>query len=188
MSIPGSWTRWFRPPLVVLVEFLFMLIFCLPRFAIFNRMKTLFLSLMGARVGRRCVFYPGVWIMPGYGLTAGDDVDFALGVIVTTAGGVDIGNRVLIGYRSQILSTNHRIPDGGERIFDAGHVGKRVSIGDDVWIGASCIILPGVSIGEGAVVAAGSVVARDVKPFAIVAGVPAKVIRQRPVTDNSRIE
>lgn len=56
---------------------------------------------------------------------------------------------------------------------------KRVVIGNDVWIGIRCIIMDGVSIGDGAVVAAGSVVTKDVAPYAIVGGVPAKVIRFR---------
>jgi acetyltransferase-like isoleucine patch superfamily enzyme len=64
-------------------------------------------------------------------------------------------------------------------IFDAGHQNKKVTIANDVWIGANCIILPGVNIGEGAVVAAGSVVTKNVEPFSIVAGIPAKFIKQR---------
>lgn len=179
MNSSGIWKRTVRPFFIILAECLLVIVFSLPRFAFFNRMKALFLLILGASIGRRCVFYPGVWIMPGRCLTVGDDVDFALGVIVTTGGGVDIGSRVLIGYRTQILSTNHVIPEGVGRIFGAGHIGKPVRIGDDVWIGANCTILPGVSIGEGAVVAAGSVVTRDVEAFAIIAGVPAKVIRYR---------
>jgi acetyltransferase-like isoleucine patch superfamily enzyme len=177
--------RGVRPFLVVLAESLLAVVFSLPRFRGLNWLKALLLSAMGARIGRRCIFYPGVWIMPGRGLSVGDDVDFALGVIVTTGGGVEIGNRVLIGYRTQILSTNHRIPEGTSRIFDAGHVGDNVRIANDVWIGANCIILPGVSIGEGAVVAAGSVVTGDVEPFAVVAGVPARIIRHRILAANA---
>lgn len=56
---------------------------------------------------------------------------------------------------------------------------KPVTVGDDVWIGQRALILPGVSIGTGAIVAAGSVVTRDVPPFAVVAGNPAKVIKDR---------
>ena len=63
--------------------------------------------------------------------------------------------------------------------FREARKAKRVSIGNDVWIGHGGIIMPGISIGDGAVVAAGAVVTRDVEPYAIVAGVPAKFLRWR---------
>lgn len=165
--------------LVVSYEFCMTIVFSLPRYSFFNKIKRFFLSLNGAKIGNRTTFYPGVWIAPGRNLIVGDDVDFALDVLITTGGGVTIGNRVLIGYRTQILSTNHVIPDKSRRIFDSGHEKKPVLIDDDVWIGANCIILPGVTIGEGAVIAAGSIVTKSVNPFSIVAGVPAKVIKSR---------
>lgn len=56
---------------------------------------------------------------------------------------------------------------------------KRIKIGHDVWIGSNCVILDGISIGNGAIIAAGSVVTKDVKPYSIVGGVPAKIIRMR---------
>jgi acetyltransferase-like isoleucine patch superfamily enzyme len=168
-----------RYPLVVGVEAIQAVLFALPRFRFCNFLKAAALRCMGARIGRRPVFYPGVWIAPGRCLRVGDDVDFALGVVVTTAGGVTIGDRVLIGYRTQILSTNHVIPSLPDKIFGGGHVARGVTIGADAWIGANCIVLPGVSIGAGAVVAAGSVVTRDVAPNAIVGGNPARVIRMR---------
>lgn len=165
---------------VVLVETISSLIFLLPRFRFLNWLKSLYLStVFGARIGRRVVYYSGVWIFPGRNLVVGDDVDFAKDVIVTTSGGVTIGHRVLIGYRAQILSSNHRIPPEPQRIIEAGHEHHPVTIRDDVWIGANCMILPGVTIHEGAVVAAGSVVTKDVPPYTIVGGVPAKVIRTR---------
>jgi acetyltransferase-like isoleucine patch superfamily enzyme len=79
----------------------------------------------------------------------------------------------------QILSQNHVIPEFNGRIFGSGHVKSKVRIEDDVWIGANSIILPGVTIGEGAVIAAGSIVTKDVLPFSIVGGVPAKLIKMR---------
>lgn len=170
----------FHYALVVWYEVLLRLIFGLPRFRTVNALKAVFLRGMGARVGRRVVFYPDIWIAPGRNLVIGNDVDLALGVLITTSGGVEIGDRTLIGYRAQIISGNHRIPNEGQRIFDAGHVYGRVKIGKDVWIGANAIILPGVTIGDGAVVAAGSIVTKDVAPFGIVAGVPAKLVRKRP--------
>ena len=59
------------------------------------------------------------------------------------------------------------------------HSGKKVTIGNDVWIGRQCIIMDGVNIGDGAIVATGAVVTKDVPPFAVVGGVPAKIIRYR---------
>lgn len=141
--------------------------------------KGFFLRAMGATVGERVVIYPGVWIAPGRNLVLGDDVDIAKDVIITTSGGVEIGCRTLIGYRSQILSSNHAIPPAGEPIFRAGHVHKPIRIGDDVWIGAGVVVTAGVEIGNGAVVAAGSIVTTDVPENAIVGGVPARVIRFR---------
>ncbi len=133
--------------------------------------------LNGAKIGARATFYPGVWIAPGRNLVVGDDVDFALGVLVTTSGGVKIGDRTLIGYRAQVISANHRIPEGGGRIFGSGHDKAQVTIGADAWIGANSIVLPGVTIGDGVIVAAGSVVSKDVEPYTIVGGIPAKTIK-----------
>ena len=165
--------------LVVMCESLITVLFALPRFRIANRAKSAFLRRMGAVIGSNVVYYPGVWIMPGRNLRIGDDVDLALDVLITTSGGVDIGDRVLIGYRTQILSGNHKVPRDRARIFDAGHELGRVQIGNDAWIGANVIVLPGVTIGEGAVVAAGSVVTKDVEQFTVVAGAPARLIRRR---------
>ena len=134
---------------------------------------------MGAKIGRGVVIYPGVWIAPGRNLIIGKKVDLAKDVIITTGGGVNIGDRTLIGYRTQILSSNHIIPPLGQYFLDSGHEHLPILIGDDVWIGANCIIVAGVSIGDGAVVAAGSVVTKAVPRNAIVGGVPAKVIKFR---------
>ncbi|HKU28106.1 MAG TPA: acyltransferase [Candidatus Sulfotelmatobacter sp.] len=166
--------------LVVLVETISWMVFKLPRFRLMNAMKSYYLRVVfGARIGRRVVYYPGIWIFTGRNLTVGDDVDFAHGVLVTTGGGLQIGSRTLIGYGARILTSNHRIPPVPERIFDAGHDEAPVVIGSDVWIGSNAIVLPGVTIGEGAVIAAGSVVTKDVAAWSIVGGVPAKTIRMR---------
>lgn len=169
--------------IISLLEYLLWLIFWLPRDSLSNCIKTFFLRLAGAKIEKRVVYYPGVWIMPGRNLIVGNDVDFAFGVIITTNGGVSIGDRTLVGYRTQILSTNHNVPTGHGKIFSAGHEKKPVNIGSDVWIGANCIILPGVTIGEGAVIAAGSVVTKNVAPYTYAAGVPARMIKVRQKSD-----
>lgn len=165
--------------LVTLHELLSMIIFSLPRFRLLNSFKSFFLRLNGSRIGKRVVFYPGVKLSPGTNLSVGNDVDFAWGVLVTTKGGVKIGDRTLIGYNTQIFTANHVIPNNREQIFFSGHTYKSVIIEEDVWIGANCIILPGVKIGKGAVVAAGSVVTKNVTEFTIVGGNPAKVLKER---------
>lgn len=166
--------------LVVSAETLSWVVFKLPRFQFMNALKSAYLrTIFRAKIGKRVIYYPGIWIFTGQNLIIGDDVDFAHGVLVTTGGGVTIGDRTLIGYGAKILSSNHRIPPVPQRIFNSGHVDAPVRIGPDVWIGANSTILPGVSVGEGAVVAAGSVVTKNVPAWSIVGGVPAKVIRQR---------
>ncbi len=154
-------------------------LFSLPRYRVFIFLKQSLLRIMGAKFGKGVVIYPGVWISPGRNLIVGDDVDLAKDVLITTSGGVTIGDRTLIGYRSLIISSNHSIPPIGEPFPISGDVHAPVSISKDVWIGANCVITPGVEIGEGAVIAAGSVVTKDVPANAIYGGVPAKLIRMR---------
>lgn len=166
--------------LVVLAETISTLIFKLPRFMILNGLKSTYLRLMfGAKIGRRVIYYPDIWIFTGRNLVIGDDVDLARGVLITTDGGVEIGDRTLIGYGTKILSKNHVIPPNHGQIFTSGHVSKKVLIGSDVWIGANALILPGVEIGNGSVVAAGSVVTKNVGNYEIVGGCPARHIKSR---------
>lgn len=160
-------------------ESLSFLIFSLPRHKLFNFIKSNYLRVQGASVGKNITYYPGIKINPGFNIKLGSDVDLAWGVIITTKGGVEIGDRSLIGYRTQIISANHIIPQNREKIFYAGHSPNKIIIANDVWIGANCIITAGVVIGEGAVVAAGSVVTKNVEPYTIVGGVPAKLIKIR---------
>jgi acetyltransferase-like isoleucine patch superfamily enzyme len=165
--------------IVVSYEMIMRFLFSLPRFRFLNFLKSNFLRLFGAKVGKKIVYYPGVWITPPSKIVIGNDVDLALNVLITASGGVYIGDRTLIGYGTKILSSNHIIPDRNKKIFYSGHENKKVIIENDVWIGADCIILPGVVIGEGAVVAAGSVVTKNVKEYTIVAGVPASPVKER---------
>ena len=89
-------------------------------------------------------------------------------------GGITIGDDVLVGPQTIIATLNHD-PDPDKR---GGMFAKPVVIGNKVWLGARVTICPGVRIGEGAIVAAGAVVTKDVPPRTVVAGVPAKVIKQ----------
>lgn len=165
--------------LVCTYELFSSVIFALPRHKLFNIVKSNYMRLQGAKIGKSITYYPGIKINPCMNIKLGNQVDLAWGVIITTGGGVEIGDRTLIGYRTMISSANHVIPPNREKIFHAGHTPEKVIIENDVWVGGNCVITAGVTIGEGSVVAAGSVVTKDVAPFTIVGGVPAKFIKQR---------
>lgn len=171
-----------KPMVVITYETIMEIILLLPRYKSINFVKKLFLQAVGAKIGKRVVMYPGLWISPGRGLEIQDDVDLAKDVLITTSGGVFLGERTLIGYRTQIFSSNHTIPPIGLPFPVSGDKHQKVIILNDVWIGANCIITPGVTINEGAVIAAGSVVTKDVVANSIVGGVPAKIIKMRDST------
>lgn len=94
-------------------------------------------------------------------------------------GKVDIGENVLIAAHCCISSLNHNY--NRSLINIGGNVSKSVIIGDDVWLGYNVVILPGVKIGRGSVIGAGSVVVSDVPEYSIVVGNPAKVIKKRVI-------
>jgi acetyltransferase-like isoleucine patch superfamily enzyme len=94
--------------------------------------------------------------------------------------GVEMGKYVMIGPELLITGNDHRFDQPGTAVIFSGRpVAKTCVIEDDVWIGARVTILLGLNIGRGAIIAAGAVVTRDVAPYTIVGGVPARQIRQR---------
>lgn len=101
-----------------------------------------------------------------------------IGLHNTVIGPVKIGNHVNLAQGITITALNHNFKDSDKRIDEQGVSTNPVTIGDDIWIGANAVILPGVTIGDHSVVAAGAVVTKDVPPHSLVIGVPAKVIKQ----------
>ena len=97
---------------------------------------------------------------------------------IGSAAEVKIGSDVLVGPQLLIYTSNHGIKRDAPIRLQALRIAP-VEMGDDVWIGARCIIIPGVVIGNGVVVAAGSVVTKNVPDYAVVGGVPAKIIKFR---------
>ena len=101
-----------------------------------------------------------------------------IGLHNTIIGPVTIGSHVNLAQGITITALNHNFSNPDKRIDEQGVSTTSVTIGDDIWIGANAVVLPGVSIGSHSVVAAGAVVTKDVPPHSLVAGVPAKVIKQ----------
>ena len=100
-----------------------------------------------------------------------------IGIHNTIIGPVTIGSHVNLAQSITVTALNHNTSDHTQRFDQQGVSTRPVTIGDDVWIGANAVVLPGVTIGSHAVVAAGAVVTRDVPPCTLVAGVPAKVVK-----------
>lgn len=116
-------------------------------------------------------------------ISIGNDVYIGPYAIFACRKSISIGNKVLFGPKVTIMEGNHNFREIGVYIYD-NHIKREdddipVTISDDVWIGSNAVILKGVTIGRGAIVGAGAVVTKDVPPYAIVGGNPAKLIRYR---------
>ena len=129
------------------------------------------------RIGRRSVVESYCCINNAVGdVVIGDHT--RIGIHCTVIGPVTIGSHVNLAQGITVTALNHNFEDITKRIDEQGIATKPVTISDDVWIGANAVILPGVTIGHHAVVAAGAVVTKDVPDNCVVGGVPAKVIKQ----------
>ncbi|MFH1018979.1 MAG: acyltransferase [Pseudomonadota bacterium] len=113
-------------------------------------------------------------------LKIGDDTWIGQDVFLHAAGGIFIGKRVGIGPRVLIFTSFHKESGRDRAILDSPLAFEPVHIGDDCDIGIGATVLPGIRIGKGAQIGAGAVVTKDVSPYSVVAGNPARVIKKRP--------
>lgn len=133
-------------------------------------------ALFGVRFAdrRRATFMLRAQIAAPRGLSVGRGVIVGPDCLLDARGGIELGDNVNISGRT-ILQTAKHVVDAPDFVDALGPI----RVGNRVWIGSAATILGGVTIGEGAVVAAGSVVTHDVAPFTVVGGVPARPIRER---------
>lgn len=115
----------------------------------------------------------------GETLTIGNNVGIAANAFIAMRGKVEIGDNTIFGPNVSIHAENHVFKDFDIPIRLQGATRKGIRIGKDCWIGSKATILDGVTIGNGVIVAAGAVVNKDVPDYAIVGGVPAKIIKMR---------
>jgi maltose O-acetyltransferase len=150
-----------------------------------NRVRASVLRLAGFGIGRGVVMWGNPKVSGRgnlYGrLSIGAHTWMNFGCVLELGASIEIGERVTFGHQVMILTTTHAIGAADRR---AGTVCSRpVKIGDGAWLGARCLIMPGVTVGAGSVVAAGAVVNRDVPPHTVVGGVPARLIRALDPTE-----
>ncbi len=153
------------------------------RLALFPQLRAPWLRLLGARIGRRTILHDvrffNLYRRGLAGLEIGDGTSVGAFSVIGAGAGVRIGSNVMLGQRVNINSEMHRFEDPAVPIREQGAIREGIVVEDDCWIGSGAIVLDGVTVGRGSVVGAGSVVTRDLPPFSIAAGVPARVIGQR---------
>ena len=140
----------------------------------FWRWRNVVLRLFGAKVGAGCKVSNSAKIWAPWNLELGSFVAIDDQVNLYSAAKISIGTKVAISREAFICTASHDIAKPNRPL-----VTMPITIGDGVWIGARAIVLPGVTVGEGTVVGAGAVVTKDVAPWTVVGGNPAKVIGKR---------
>lgn len=122
---------------------------------------------------------PPMQVDMGRNIKIGNNVFINHSLTVMARGGIEIGDNVMIGPGVSLLTANHDLYD--HQVLLCG----KITIKDNVWIGAKAIILPGITIGENSVVAGGAVVTKDVEPNTVVGGNPAKVLKHLEKYNNT---
>jgi acetyltransferase-like isoleucine patch superfamily enzyme len=136
----------------------------------------LFRSLFDAKIGKNVNFWRGVRLdgVVDSNVDIGDGCHLVRGMLINCSAGLKMGSNVILGHDVSFYGADH---DPDDLLLPARYA--PIQIADNVWIASKASILKGVNIGEGAIVAYGAVVTRDVPSYAIVAGVPARIIRFR---------
>lgn len=131
-------------------------------------------ELTGKAVDKTFRLFPPFYTDFGKNITIGKNVFINSGCHFQDQGGIEIGSGTLIGHNVVLATINHDLNPSMKR---KNHYAP-IKIGNNVWIGSNATVLQGVTIGDWAVIAAGAVVIKDVAPYTVVGGVPAKVIKK----------
>lgn len=155
----------------------FVLIFFRPfAWPLFRYYRSAVLRLWGAKVGKRCAVASSAKIWAPWNLTLGDYVAIGPRAELYDVAPITMGSNITISQDAYLCTASHDIS-----YLKKPLVFKPITLADSTWVAAKAIILPGVTIGEGAVVAAGAVVTKDVEPWTVVGGNPARFIMKRGI-------
>jgi len=158
---------------LLLQEFYNKFVFC------FASIRAGFWKMFLKKVGKKVYIMHSCMISSPSGIEIGDHVCINHHTTISGIGLLKIGSFVMIGPNCNILTANHGFSDHTKPMMFQKAVLGRIEIEDDVWLGANVVILPNVKIGRGAIIGANAVVTEDVPAYAVVGGVPAKLIKYR---------
>ena len=145
---------------------------------VFRYYRSAVLRLWGAKIGKRCAVAASAKIWAPWQLEIGDYVALGPRSEIYNVAKIIMGSNITVSQDAYLCTASHDISQLKKPL-----VTKPINLGDSTWIAARAIVLPGVTIGEGAVVAAGAVVTKDVEPWTVVGGNPAKVLKKRCLED-----
>ena len=141
--------------------------------------RILLYKVLLKKMGKHVVIRDGVKVLYPERVSIGDYSGINDWCLLDGTGGIEIGKYVRLAPKVEIMTSNHIHANPNVPIKLQGLEMKRVVIEDDVWVGIGALIVPGVHVGNGVVIAGHAVVTKNVPPYSIVAGIPAKVIGQR---------
>lgn len=130
--------------------------------------------------GHKVLIFPACMLHWLENTEIGENVSIHDFCYIDAVAGVTIGDNVRIAHNCSLISGQHRYDQPGKTIFASDYSSAPIHIEDDVWLGTGVVILQNVRVGHGSVIAANSVVTKNVEPYSIMGGVPAKLLKKRP--------
>jgi putative colanic acid biosynthesis acetyltransferase WcaF len=143
----------------------------------FHAWRSMLLRLFGAKVGAKCHFYPGSRVWAPWNLRCEDRVTFANGAEIYNPSPMYFGSHAIVSQGAYVCGATHLYNEPEFRL-----VSFEMRIGAYAWICARAMVAPGVNVGEGAVLGLGAVATKDLEPFGVYAGNPAKLVKQRTLS------
>lgn len=151
----------------------------IPSYFLGNKLRLIVLMRLFNKIGYNSTIDSGCKIYYPQGISLGNNVVITQDVMLDGRGTINIGDDSLIGFESLLITSTYNCAQKDVLIKDQGKFEAPITIGKNVWIGTRATILPGVEIGDGVIIGANSLVTKNVMPYTIVGGIPAKFIRDR---------